>query len=69
MGARFLEDGRMVTGRHTAFSNNKKIVTILLKELENKESSAHEAHAAEDQKQYEFPARKNHKRSGHVNCF
>ena len=56
MGARFLEDGRMVTGRHTAFSNNKKIVTILLKELENKESSAHEAHAAEDQKQYEFPA-------------
>ena len=48
----------MVTGRHTAFSNNKKIVTILLRELEHKESSAHEVggHAAEDQKQYEFPA-------------
>ena len=61
----------MVTGRHTAFSNNKKIVTILLRELEHKESSVHEvgAHAAEDQKHYEFPARKNHNQSGHVNCF
>ena len=26
----------MVTGRYTAFSNNKKIVTILLRELEHK---------------------------------
>ena len=50
----------MVTGRHTAFSNNKKIVKILLRELEHKESSAHEVgtHAAKDQKQYEFPAKK-----------
>ena len=28
-GARFLEDGLVVTGRYTAFSNNKKMVTIL----------------------------------------
>ena len=26
----------MVTGRHTAFSNNKKMVTILHRELERK---------------------------------
>ena len=28
-GARFLEDGLVVTGCYTAFSNNKKMVTIL----------------------------------------
>ena len=28
-GARFLEDGLVVPGRYTAFSNNKKMVTIL----------------------------------------
>ena len=36
MGVRFLEDGLMVTGHYTAFSNNKKMVTILYRELENK---------------------------------
>ena len=35
MGARFLEDGLVVPGRYTTFSNNKKIgVTILHRELE-----------------------------------
>ena len=28
MGARFLEDGLVVPGHYTAFSNNKKMVTI-----------------------------------------
>ena len=36
MGARFLEDGFVVTGRYTAFSNNKKMVTFPHKELEHK---------------------------------
>ena len=36
-GARFLEDWLVVTGRYTAFSNNKKMVTIRLhRELEQK---------------------------------
>ena len=60
MGARFLKDGLLVPGRYTAFSNCKKIVTILRRELERKvkKVKAHEVggHAAEDQKQYEFPA-------------
>ena len=51
----------MVTGRYTAFSNNKKMVTILHRDLEHKVEkvrSAYEVggHVAEDQKQYEFPA-------------
>ena len=51
----------MVTGRYTAFSNNKKMVTILLRELEHKVEKVQRMklevmHAAEDQKQYEFPA-------------
>ena len=55
----FLEDGLVVTGRNAAFSNNKKMVTILHRELEQScKSSAHEVGGlvAEDQKQYEFPA-------------
>ena len=36
MGVRFLEDGLMVTRHYTAFSNNKKMVTILHRELEHK---------------------------------
>ena len=36
MGVRFLKDGLVVTGRYTAFSNNKKMVTILHRELERK---------------------------------
>ena len=36
MGLRFLEDRLMVTGHYTAFSNNKKMVTILHRELEHK---------------------------------
>ena len=35
-GARFLEDGLVVPGRYTAFSNNKKMLTILHRELERK---------------------------------
>ena len=35
-GTRFIEDGLVVTGRYTAFSNNKKMVTILHRELERK---------------------------------
>ena len=35
-GARFLEDGLVVPGRYTALSNDKKIVTILHRELERK---------------------------------
>ena len=35
-GARFLEDGVVVPGRYTALSNDKKMVTILLRELERK---------------------------------
>ena len=35
-GARFLEDGLVVPGRYTAFSNNQKMVSILHKELERK---------------------------------
>ena len=62
-----------VTGRYTAFSNNKKMVTILHRDLEHKVEkvrSAHEVggHVAEDQKQYEFPAWMNHNWSVHVNC-
>ena len=49
-GARFLDDGFVVPGRYTAFSNNKKMAAI--------ERKANEAggHVAEDQKQYELPA-------------
>ena len=36
MGVGFLDDGIMVTGHYTAFSNNKKMVTILHRELEHK---------------------------------
>ena len=36
MGARFLEDGLVVPGHYTAFSKNKKMVTILCRELEHK---------------------------------
>ena len=36
MGARSLEDGLVVPGHYTAFSNNKKMVTILRRELERK---------------------------------
>ena len=35
-GARFLEDGLMVSGRYTVLSNDKKMVTILHRELEHK---------------------------------
>ena len=35
-GARFLEDGVVVPGRYTALSNDKNMVTILLRELERK---------------------------------
>ena len=35
-GARFLKDGFLVPGRYTALSNNKKMVTILHRELERK---------------------------------
>ena len=35
-GARFLEDGLVVPGRYTAFSNNQKMVSILHQELERK---------------------------------
>ena len=34
--ARFLEGGLVVTGRYTAFSNNKKMITILHRELQHK---------------------------------
>ena len=35
-GERFLEDGLVVPGRYTALSNDKKMVTILHRELERK---------------------------------
>ena len=35
-GARFLEDGLVVPGRYTALSNDKKMLTILHRELERK---------------------------------
>ena len=35
-GATFLQDGLVVTGRYTTFSNNKKMVIILHRELEHK---------------------------------
>ena len=40
MGARFLEDGLAVPGHYTAFSKNKKMVTILRRELEHKVGKA-----------------------------
>ena len=51
----------MVPGRCTAFSKNKKMVTILHRELERKVEKVKHMHevggqAAKDQKQYEFPA-------------
>ena len=51
----------MVPGRYTALSNDKKMVTILHRELERKvEKVKHMKlevmHAAEDQKQYELSA-------------
>ena len=36
MEVRFLDEGLAVTGRYTAFSNNKKMVTILHRKLEQK---------------------------------
>ena len=36
MEVRFLEEGLAVTGRYTAFSNNKKMVIILHRKLEQK---------------------------------
>ena len=49
----------MDPGRYTAFSNIKKLVTILQREPERKveKNEAHEVggHVSEDQKQYEFP--------------
>ena len=56
-GARFLEDGLVVTGRYAAFSNNKKMATILQRELEHKIENNYEVggHADEDQKQYFQP--------------
>ena len=71
MEVRFLDEGLAVTGRYTAFSNNKKMVTILHRKLEQSwKSSAHEfgGLAAEDQKQYEFPAWINHNWLVQVNC-
>ena len=56
-GATFLQDGLVVTGRYTTFSNNKKMVIILHRELEHKEDGRH---AAEDRKQYELPALIHH---------
>ena len=35
-GARFLQDGLVATGRYTTFSNNKKMVINLHRELEHK---------------------------------
>ena len=35
-GATFLQDGLVVTGRYTTFSNNKKMAIILHRELEHK---------------------------------
>ena len=50
----------MIIGRYTAFSNNKKMVTIIDRELEHKvEKVQHmklEIIQPKDQKQYEFPA-------------
>ena len=51
----------MVPGRYTAFSNDKKKVTILHRELECKvEKVKHNnevgGHAAKDQKHYQLPA-------------
>ena len=51
----------MVPGRCTAFSNNKKMVPILHRELEGKVVKVQHmrevgGQAAEDQQQYEFPA-------------
>ena len=58
MEVRFLEEGLAVTGRYTAFS--KKMVTILHRKLEQKVENVQHMNfgglAAEDQKQYEFPA-------------
>ena len=34
MGARFAEDGLLVPKRYTTFSNDKKMVTVLHRELE-----------------------------------
>ena len=36
MEVRFLEEGLTVTGHYTAFSNNKKMVTIFHRKLEHK---------------------------------
>ena len=58
MGVRFLEDGLVVHGHYTAFSNNKKIVTILRRELECKVGKVKYMRLEScDQrpKQYEFP--------------
>ena len=44
MEVRFLEEGLAVTGRYTAFSNNKKMVTILHRDLEHKVEKVRSAH-------------------------
>ena len=66
----FLEDGLMVTGHYTAFSNNKKMVTILHRELEHKvEKVQHmklEVMRPKTKKQYEFPVWINHNLSVHI---
>ena len=70
MEVRFLEEGLAVTGRYTAFS--KKMVTILHRKLEQKVENVQHMNfgglAAEDQKQYEFPAWINHNWLVQVNC-
>ena len=62
----------MVTGPYTAFSNKKKIVTILHRELEHKvEKVQHmklEVMWPKTKNNMNFQPEKNHNRSGHVNC-
>ena len=63
-GVTFFQDGLVVTGRYTTFSNNKKMAIILHRELEHKVEKVFcpkvGRHAAEDQKQYELPALIHH---------
>ena len=53
MGAKFLKDGLVVPRRYTAFCNNKKMVTILRRELERKVGKVG-GHATEDQNNMNF---------------
>ena len=62
----------MVIGRYTAFSNNKKMVTILPRELERKVEKVQHMKLEVMRlktKNNEFLARINHNFSVHVNCF